>query len=302
MSILCGTDFSDAARVAMRGAAAWAMRMGTTLELAHVVDLHGAFALLPQGAGAYATIDAGLAEWKERASARLADEARACASSGVVPSTVLLEGAADAALVAHARRTHAEAIAVAAVGSRAGSPFTLGSTADRVAQAAEGPVLVVRDAAPIEAWARGAAPLSVLVAFDESSTACAAMRWSVALAARGSVELAGVHVYWPPAERGRGSGAMPIGTGNVAVEKEIRERLAACMAPHAGGREIAFELVGGMGRTGEHVAQVAERRRAGLVVVGSHQRGGLARFWHGSVSHGVVYRARGNVMVVPERA
>lgn len=302
MSILCGTDFSDASRVAVRAAAAWAMRTGTTLELAHVVDLHGALALVPQGAGAYSAIEAELVAWKERATVRLADEARACASFGVVPSTVLLEGASDVALVAHARRTRAETIVVSAVGSRAGSPFTLGSTADRVAQSSEVPVLVVRDATPIEAWARGTAPLTVLVAFDESSTACAAMRWSVALAARGSVELASVHVYWPPAERGRGTGAMPIGTGHAAVEKEVRERLVSCAAPHAGGRAIEFDLVGGMGRTAEHVAQAAEHRRSGLVVVGSHQRGGLARFWHGSVSHGVVDRSRSNVMVVPERA
>ncbi|MBI5362280.1 MAG: universal stress protein, partial [Planctomycetes bacterium] len=42
-------------------------------------------------------------------------------------------------------------------------------------------------------------------------------------------------------------------------------------------------------------------RRSELVVVGAHQRGGLKRFWHGSVSHGVIDRAGTNVVVVPER-
>ena len=58
--------------------------------------------------------------------------------------------------------------------------------------------------------------------------------------------------------------------------------------------------MGGLGRPADHLANLADEEQAGALVVGSHQRGGLARFWHGSVSHGAIDRARTNVFVIPE--
>lgn len=303
MTILCGTDFSDGARQALRAAIAWARREGTGVELVHVVDLHGAFALLSHGEGALVPVDAELARWRARAEERVAAEAAAVSTSGVEITARVLEGAADAALVAHAARCGATLVVVSAVGARAGSPFTLGSTADRVAQSADRPVLVVRDAAPIEAWCGQRAPLRTIVSVDDSSTSDAAVAWAAALARTGGIELSALHVYWPPTLAAKqASGPMPIGRDHTEAEKALARALAERMALRASGEKLPLELVGGLGRTADHLALAADERRAQLVVVGAHQRGGIARFWHGSVSHGVIDRARTNVVVVPERA
>ncbi|MBK7875122.1 MAG: universal stress protein [Planctomycetes bacterium] len=303
MTILCGTDFSEASRQALRAAIAWARREGTGVELVHVVDLHGAFALLARGEGALVPVDQELARWRARAEERVAAEAAAFAGSSVSIVARVLEGAADAALVAHAGRCGARLVVVSAVGARAGSPFTLGSTADRVAQSADRPVLVVRDAAEIEAWCAKRASMRAIVAVDDTSTSDAAVAWSAALARSGGVELTALHVFWPPSLVAKHTGGtMPIGHEHSEAEKALSRALAARIALHAGGQKLPLELVGGLGRTADHVALAAAERRAQLVVVGTHQRGGLARFWHGSVSHGVIDRARTNVVVVPERA
>lgn len=303
MTILCGTDFSDASREALRAAIAWARREGTGVELVHVVDLHGASALLSHGEGALVPIEKELARWRARAEERLAAESAACAGSGVSVTARVLEGAADAAIVAHAARSNASLVVVAAVGARAGSPFTLGSTADRVAQSSDRAVLVVRDAAPIEAWCAKRADLRALACVEEGASSDAAVAWSAALARSGGVQLSALHVYWPPERAAKHAGVpLPIGREHAGAERELAQSLEARIALHAGGTRIPLELVGGLGRAADHVALAADERKAGLVVVGSHQRAGLARFWHGSVSHGVIDRVRSNVVVVPARA
>jgi nucleotide-binding universal stress UspA family protein len=44
---------------------------------------------------------------------------------------------------------------------------------------------------------------------------------------------------------------------------------------------------------------VASEGGAALIVIGAHQRHGLARAWHGSVAHSVLHGASTNVLVVP---
>jgi nucleotide-binding universal stress UspA family protein len=55
----------------------------------------------------------------------------------------------------------------------------------------------------------------------------------------------------------------------------------------------------GFGRPSDHLLHVAHARSVDLVVVGTHQRGGLARLWHGSVSAGVLRHAEQSVACVP---
>lgn len=301
MTILCGTDFSDSARLAVRAAAAWARKTKSKLALVHAIDLHGAFALLARVEGAPIAIDAELARWRERAGERLAAEGAFAATLGIPVETRVLEGAADAAIVAEAGRTGASLIVVAALGARAGMPFTLGSTADRVAQAADRAVLVVRDPAPIERWAAGGAPLRTLLCMDTTPTAESAAAWTGALARTGGVDLSALHVYWPPElAQNKGNLTTIAGTGTEA-EKKLALGMHAILMRCAPGVSCPLTMIGGLGRVADHVAHAAVEKKSELLVVGSHQRGGLKRFWHGSVSHGVIDRAPTNVVVVPER-
>jgi nucleotide-binding universal stress UspA family protein len=306
MTLVCGTDFSSGAQAAARAACAWARRTNDTVDLVHAIDRRGIEVLLAREAGAGSeSLRAELAVWSGEARKRLEADARAlAAASGVSVRALVIEASADRALIEHAGATQARAIVVAALGTRAGSPFTLGSTADRVAQGATCPVLVVRAADAFERWAERKDPLRVLVAVDTTTTSDAALRWSTSFARSGDVVRTAAHVYWPPAEfeKHPSAGALPLGTGNLAVEQALERDLAAHILAHGGGEKLPLRLVGGLGRTADHVARIADEEHAHVIAIGSHQRGGLARFWHGSVSHGVVDRARTNVVVVPEHA
>lgn len=305
MTIVCGTDFSSSAAAAARAACAWARRLGDTVDLVHAVDASAvAMLVASQPAGGHERLRGELDAWITEARARVDAEARTlAASSGVSVRAHLFDDAADRALVGHAARVRARAIVVAALGTRAGSPFTLGSTADRVAQSASCAVLVVRAADPFERWAERKEALRVLVAVDTTPTSDAVLRWSADFARAGEVALSAAHVYWPPAELEKhpGAGALPLGSGNLAVEQALERGLVDRMFAQAGAR-LPLRLVGGLGRTADHLARIADEERAHVIAIGAHQRGGLARFWHGSVSHGVVDRARTNVFVVPEHA
>lgn len=305
MTLVCGTDFSSGAQAAARAACAWARRTNDTVDLVHAIDRSGIEVLLARDPGfGSEALRAQLALWTDESRQRLEADARTLSSaSGVRVSAHVLDGSADRALLDHAGAIRARAIVVAALGTRAGSPFTLGSTADRVAQGATCPVLVVRAAEAFEHWAERKTPLNVLVAVDTTPTSDAALRWSATFARSGDVVRTAAHVYWPPAELEKhpSAGTLPIGKGNLAVEQALELDLAARILAH-GGEKLPLRLVGGLGRTADHVARIADEEHAHVIAIGSHQRGGLARFWHGSVSHGVVDRAHTNVVVVPEQA
>lgn len=305
MTIVCGTDFSAGARQALRAAVAIAKRERTAVELVHVVDLRGVQALLARSEGLslpspHGAIDA----WLDGARAVVTAEARGVAASGVDVTPRVVDGSADVALVAHAAACGADLIVVAALGERAGTPFTLGSTADRVAQTAACPVLVVRDSTPFEAWADGRKELRLCVGVDTSSTADAALRWTNRFASLGDVVAGAGHVYWPPEQRQKHPEwrALPLGGGQHVIERELEADLADRIRRNGATLRIPLRVVGGLGRVADHLAHIASEDRADALVVGAHQRTGLRRLWHGSVSHGVVDAAHTNVFVVPESA
>jgi len=62
---------------------------------------------------------------------------------------------------------------------------------------------------------------------------------------------------------------------------------------------VPLRFIGGLGRPADHLAQVAAEDKTDLLVIGTHQRTGASRIWHGSVSHDVIARAPANVVVVP---
>lgn len=77
--------------------------------------------------------------------------------------------------------------------------------------------------------------------------------------------------------------------------REIQERVSALRAD---GLEAHALLV--QGATVEKILAEAHRLGAGLIVMGSHGRGGLRRALVGSVSEGVLHRAPCPVLIVPQ--
>jgi nucleotide-binding universal stress UspA family protein len=298
MTILCGTDFSESARRALVAAGALARRRRTSVRLVHVLDIPGAAEVLSERVPSRVTTF--LEAEERRLLARLEEEAHAVRARVPVACEVL-SGPPAEAILAHAERTGAETIVVSAAGLRGERRLRLGRTADRVAQHARAPVLVVRQDEPFRAWDAGARPLRVLVGLDLSATSDATLRWLGAWTAAGPCALVGVHVYWPPEVRERfRQRDLPIGEAEAevaaALERELRLRLVE-VAPDLAGMRI--RMVGGMGRVAAHVAEVAQEESADLLALGTHQREGLERLWRGSVSRDLIVHGPCSALIVP---
>lgn len=307
MTIICGTDFTEGATRAARVAALVALRSKVDLALVHVAELAGAEQLVLDPAIQPASpLRKHVQEEIDRLRTRLHEEAARLAPIGVKIVTELVSGTPDEALTACADRKHAAMIVVSALGRRSSKFWRLGSTADRVAQISKVPVLVVRGGEALEAGLRGDKQLTIVVGIDSTRTSDAAVRWVDGHARLFDCRIVGAHVYWPPEVRERlglpaatGSTGIPIGKGHPDVEAALERELMPRLAALPGGTRIELALVGGLGRPADHLAQIAAGEKADILVVGSHQRSGLDRVWHGSASHGVIDLAEMSVVCVP---
>lgn len=292
MSIVCGTDFSDEAAQAVRAAGAIAQRRGAALKLVHVIDELGAEVTFDSSQSAlYDPL-------RERARALAADLK---AEFGIEVEVIVLPGKAHQTLVEAARTAGAELLIVSSLGKRRPNRWLLGSTAERVAQASPVPVLVVRDASRIVAWARGEAPLRIMVGAELASTSKAALRWAAGLRELGRCDITVVQVAWPMGEHLRKGVPTPMLLAELQpdVQDVMLRDLKAWVGELPGEGETTFSVSPGLGRVDVHLASVAAEESFDLVVVGMHQRPLSGRLWHGSVSRGVVQQTSGNVACVP---
>jgi len=291
VTVVCGTDFSGSAARAADAAAAFASAWKEDLVLVHALEYPGA-----EEAGSWSLLEAE----RGRAEPRLAQEAARLAASRVPVRTEIGIGASDVTLVGAADSHGARLIVVGALGRRGGSLWRLGSTADRVAQTSRLPVLVVRDAEPFTDWARGNRTLEVLVGIDQTPSSDAAVSWLAEIESAGRCHVTCGHVYWPPeaGEKLHAGRGIPIGSGRAEVENALAAELRARVEALRGGRPFDLRLLGGLGRPADHLVRIAEEARAEVVVVGANQRTLISRFWHGSVSRGVIDQAPMNVVCV----
>ncbi len=280
MSILFGTDFSDAAQEAAVAAAALAKRLGFPLEVVHAWP-------------------GGRPEERARLDRRLEDERQRLAGWGVPVRASLLEGLPDEALLERAEKTNAALVVTAAVGARAGR-YALGHIPDRMAQTSQRPYLVLRGAQSFVAWAKGERPLRVAVGDDRSPVSRGALAWVRDLAKAGPVEITVVHAYWPPAEYER-LGAYSSDEGPSAVERvlerELRQRLETMGLGSARTR-----ITMSYGRVVDPLVSAAREVQADVLVLGGHFRTRLSRLRHGSVARAALQMAPTAVAMVPASA
>ena len=166
MKVVIGTDFSENARAAGMTAAALARRWSHTLAVAHVFD-DSMSDRLP--GDVRETLAASTSD-------RLHSEVVHLGSEGVKVEEHMLSGAPEQALADLATQSDARLVVVSSVGHRP-REWLLGSVAERTAEFSPVPKLVVRSAAPFEAWARGEKPLRVFVAVDFSDASDKALKW-----------------------------------------------------------------------------------------------------------------------------
>ncbi|MGE6758282.1 universal stress protein [Corallococcus interemptor] len=272
MAIVVGTDFSEHAREATRVAATLAERMRTPLELVHTAEPGMLRRDGPAGQGSAIT------ELEQR----LAAEADGLRREGLTVQPRVLLGMPDEALVEHASKLQARMIITAALGWRSEKRWRLGGIPARIAQLSRCPFLMVRRAGPLLEWCQGQRALRVTVGDDFSRSAEVALRWLPELRRVGPVELTVAHVYNPATEDGR-LGLYRVNPGpenlEAILERDLRERLS-----RVGEARAEVRMTSSYGSVVEPLAQLAETARADLLLLGSHQRRGLQRMRHGSVS------------------
>lgn len=264
MKIVCGTDLSEASQPAVDAAAAMAQRAGAgELWLVHALTAE-------QDANATRRAEAAarLEEEEQRVRARLGDRVQ----------SYLLQRPASAALLKFAEEKKADLIVVASHGETQSSLILLGGTAERVAFGARLPVVVVRDARPFEAWARGERPLRILMGVDWSASCEPALRWVRTLRTLGPCDLVAAHVYYPEEpERRYGLRATSAFDPDPQAVKLLDRDLAARLGDLGGEGKVERVVKLAIGRAGDHLIELAAAHAADLIVVGTHRVAGLSR-------------------------
>ncbi len=144
-------------------------------------------------------------------------------------------------------------------------------------------------------------PRRILVAADLSGPSLSAIEAGKALALRWGAALEIVHVQHPPLVAAwAGFDGMPASVRSSTHEtrRKIEERLRRAAGDFPVER-LKLVMVHGWPQT--ELQELARPDRADLMVMGTHGYGGLDRMLAGSVSEGVLRRARIPVLVVPEK-
>lgn len=277
--IVVGVGAGTGGSTALDVAAGEARRRGVPVTPVHAWDLHPVQdAALVQSLDAAGAAGAGLLR---QAVHRLSERA-----PGLVSAGTLAEGPAGPALVEAAR--HAELLVL---GCRAGSGARLGAVLSHVSVHAACPVVAV----PARETPEEPRPGRVLVGVDGSEVSAQAVAFAMTQASRWGVELVAVlaaplrddHLFGPQTPE--------------QVPEQLRERgrrfltesLAGCREQHP---DVAVRTVVSLDDP-QHALRAAARG-AGLLVVGSHGRGALARVLLGSVSSGLLRNAPCPIAVV----
>jgi nucleotide-binding universal stress UspA family protein len=286
MTVVCATDFSENARRAARSAAAMARSLRVPLWLVHVTT--------ETADAAHQPVPAEL----------LADSQELREQFGIEVEPRVVNGSVHEKVIALAREAGASLIVISALGAKKQQQWLLGSAAERIAQCSPVPVLVVRDAAAIEAWTAGERPLRVMVGIDLGPTSRGALRWAEGLRRLGPCNICVAQIVWPFGEQQR-LGISPFVEPirlNPTLHTILERDLRAWTGTLQGDGETTFVVSSSLGRVDCHLASLATESLSDVLVVGAHQRSSAARLWQGSVSRGAIHYASSNVVCVPHSA
>lgn len=292
MSIICGSDLSEASSGALEVARALAAQRGDPdVLLVHVLD--------PETSDAERDGDAELAARRARLEAQ-AGAARAAAGPAI--RIELATGPIEQTLVGIAEAQASDLIVVAAHSHAERIP-RLGTTASKVIALTHVPVVVVRDPAPWIAFARGTRPLRILLGIDDSATCDLGVQWTLALGKRGPIDVVLGAIYYPDDAAGYyGLPARSLVETDPDIERLIQRdllrRFGSSAAPVA--RSVSARARRGLGRIGDHMIELARDEHVDAIVVGTGQKTGLGRL--GSVSSVIVEDAPESVVCVPPQA
>ena len=279
---------------AVEAAAAFAKRLDEPLKLVHSVDDDSRQALPGE-------VRESLCLYER---AQLHEERERLRAADVDVIEAFRAGKPDAVLIEAASAENARLLVVSSHGRKLPERWLIGSVAERAAEASPVPTLVVRSATPFTEWLSGKRTLRVFVGADFSPESEAALQWVAWLKQIGRCEVV-VNYLEPvvPATSPMAMMASPVVVQMLAKTDKVLVRSFRKRVREALGSEgVRARVELGWGRSDAHLIGMARQERADLIVVGTHQRHGLGRLGHLSVSRGVLHYAPMSVACVPLHA
>jgi nucleotide-binding universal stress UspA family protein len=230
----------------------------------------------------------------EQGKAVLADAAVRCAAANVTPLTEIVHDAPVPGILAMMEK-HKCDLVVMGTHARTGVARTfLGSTTEGVLRSSDVPVLTIRATDPVvdQPFARA------LVGIDDSEASDAAVAVAAKLAALLGTQLIACFAI---DSNSLYENAVSYGFDPVPLLRDMRadgEAAVARALARASIASTAASVAVVEGKPASALLDAAKQNRATLIVVGSHGRRGLRRFFLGSVAENVVRRSDVPVMVV----
>lgn len=301
MKLICAIDFSEPSLEAARVAARLARRFGDELLLVHAWSSPFLF---------YREVIADPLRVEEKVVEKVAADleslARTFRAQGLTVDARLVHNSdATEAVTALGREVDARLIVVGAHSRRAAARLFIGSVAERAMLLADRPVLIVHQGAgAIDDWIDGKRPLRVVMGLDRSVASTAALEWVRTLRGLGPCDVTFVHAFWPLAEYARLGvrGTIDLATSDEETMRVLARELRPLFADLPGSGTVDLRLKAVWGSAAEPILDEAKAAGADLLILGTNQKGALARFWAGATVQPAVRLAQLPVLCVPATA
>ncbi len=272
--LLVATDGLPSGDRAVSFATLLALRHGAEIELCYAVDRMSA---LGESCGGYVggeTIAPFLDSLDDAATDVLRRALHRVRSDGVVATASILDGGPISSILGRERSRPFDALVMGTQGKHGLQRFLMGSVADSVLRGTSIPVFVVKPTVDVASIRFN----RTLVAVDGSRTNSAAVEFALDFAANEKTGLIVCNVAAPGAE----------------LATDLLEAVAA----RAQRRGTRCEAVAVRGDPGNQILATAAARDVDFIILGTHGRRGLPRWFFGSVAECIVEYSRVPVVVV----
>ncbi len=278
--ILCATDLSLRADLAVDRAAGLAAQFGAELRLLHIVDEDQPREIVEV----------------ETQRARAALEARVAAIRPPIPNIQceIAAGSAFDSIVKKAHTWNADLLVLGAHRRRILRDVVVGTTIERVMRTGQHPVLMVNAATLVRYE-------SVLLALDASDASARAVRAAQSLSLLDNVHVSVVHAFEPLYKGMLGWAGVredTITEYSANWEREAGEEIRRFLS-QLGLDGAAAHVVLEEGAPFSAIKGAVERLRPHLLVIGTHGRTGLARALLGSVAERVLSEIECDILAIP---
>lgn len=284
--ILLAADGSSIARNAARFAVE---RFALPNDRCTLDLFHSHFALPPRAASALGR-EIVSAYYRDETAQAIEEVERFLNARKVAHRTVARVGVASAQIVRHAEREGVDLILMGSHGRGGAKGLLLGSVAQGVLADCSVPVILVREARS-QRWDG-----PVLVAIDGSSYTKRAVAWLLRYRELivGDRELVLLNVA-------PGEGRFPSALGRTTTRALQDAEFEQAMAPvrrQLEGAGVAWREICARGEPGAEIAAHAQHLGAGLIVMGSHGRGGMTSLLLGSVTQRTLSESQVPLLIV----